>query len=1169
MTQQGEHGEQAGPPPPDAAPPAAANGSPVVNGTAAEPVPETSPPLASAAVTAAAAASQPSVAFAEPVRQAPSPQSQQQQQQQQQKQDQAKPSTYKVEETGGEEKKPHDEKKADKSLDITEHLMTIEEVQKKYNVDFMPQKPASSQGLSTAEAAKRLEEYGPNQLSPPKKRHPFLKFMDHLLGLFNLMLFVAGIASYILLAIDFEGNKPNLWLGAILIAVAFLNAFIEFFQGQKSAAILESFLNLIPAKCYVIRDGKVAQISALELVLGDIVYARSGDKLPADLYIFSANELKVDNSSLTGEADPQERVPRNRHQNPLEATNLVFNGTLVVNGEGYGVVVRTGDNTVIGQIASLTANEERGKSPLTTEIDLFVKLIASVAAVVAVIFFILGLTAKGLTISQALNFAIGTFVSFVPEGLPATVTILLTFAAKRMALRNVLVKDLQGVETLGAITMLATDKTGTLTRNQMTVTYIWTGGQLYYAQSLSDSAVEAQDAKPLDLALTGPNEVVHISALCSRARFETTEGPISERPILGDATESGLLRNAAAKIKDFDGIYDRYPKVLEIPFNSDNKWALTVHHKPHDKGDLMLYLKGAPERVLRLCSTFLQGNETVPLTEEHKKQFEATYTLMASKGHRVLAFAALALPREQYPADFVFNKDPPNYPTTGLTFYGLVSLEDPPKHGVREAIGHCREAGIKVMMVTGDHPLTAEAIGRKINLMLQDTKEKLAQKRNVLVESIPESDVNAIVIHGEQIDHLTESDWENIFDKEEIIFARTSPKHKLQIVKRAQSRGHIVGVTGDGVNDSPALKKADLGIAMNVSGSDVSKEAAAMILIDDNFASTVSGIEEGRLIFQNLKKSVRYTVTHTMPQVWANLLYIIVPLPLPLGAMLILVTDLGFELFNALSYAWDPPESKTGLMKLAPRKPVTAASTERLRRREREAAADRPPNDPESGTPPPRTWSTKLSNGVRTVLSVFTRRFWRDHLEETEEEVLVDREILCWSYLEAGTIETLGCLLTYFVAMWYYKRVTPYEAQLYAGHWGTDGPITLLNGDTLSIDDQKEVNNVGQSGYYMAIFFQQCFNLFICKARLGLPIGKFMFSNRYNFVGILFGMALVCFVVYVPPLNIAFSTSWHLSPLMWLIPIGNGALLFGYAIVRTIIIRMREYYVFLIVFCVF
>lgn len=641
-----------------------------------------------------------------------------------------------------------------------------------------------------------------------------------------------------------------------------------------------------------------------------------------------------------------------------------------------------------------------------------------------------------------------------------------------MALRNVLVKDLQGVETLGAITMLATDKTGTLTRNQMTVTYIWTGGVLYYAQQLSASSAEAQEAMPLDMNAPGPAEVVHISALCSRARFETKEGPIAERPILGDATESGLLRNAAARIPEFDGIYDRYPKVLEIPFNSDNKWAMTIHKKKHDKGDLMLYLKGAPERVLRLCSTFFDGGQAVPITEEHKKQFEATYTLMASKGHRVLAFAALALPREQFPENFQFIKNPANYPSTGLTFYGLVSLEDPPKHGVREAIGHCREAGIKVMMVTGDHPLTAEAIGRKINLMLQDTKEKLAQKRGVPIENVPESEVNAIVIHGEQIDRLIDEDWENIFSKEEIIFARTSPKHKLQIVKRAQSRGHIVGVTGDGVNDSPALKKADLGIAMNVSGSDVSKEAAAMILVDDNFASTVSGIEEGRLIFQNLKKSVQYTVTHTMPQgnvlllcahmssdnlmirvlnlaVWANLLYIIVPLPIPLNSMLILVTDLGFELFNALSYAWDPPESKTGLMKLPPRKPVTYASIERLRRKEAEAAVHAPPVDPESGVAAPLSFGAKLRSVGRKIKAPFTRKFWRDMFEETDEEVLVDRDVLSWAYLEAGMIETIGCLLTYFVAMYYFKRVTPYDAYKYAEHWETGGDIQLADGAIL------------------------------------------------------------------------------------------------------------------------
>lgn len=400
---------------------------------------------------------------------------------------------------------------------------------------------------------------------------------------------------------------------------------------------------------------------------------------------------------------------------------------------------------------------------------------------------------KGNGFSISFNFAIGTFVSFVPEGLPATVTILLTLAAKKMATRNVLVKDLQGVETLGAITLLATDKTGTLTRNQMTVTYIWAGARLFFAQI---QAGNDPSAVLVDTSLEAPREVLMMSVLCSRARFENEEGPISTRPIMGDATEAGLLRNGAQKLDGFEKMHDSFPKVFEIPFNSENKWAMTIHAKKHSTGSLMVYLKGAPERVLKLCTTFHDGTNVVPLTDAHVVEYEKMYEFMASKGHRVLAFAALALPDEQYPANFVFTKDPINYPREGLTFYGLVSLEDPPKHGVREAIGHCRAAGIKVMMVTGDHPLTAEAIGRKINLMLQDTRETLAAKRKCDPSEVDEKDVNAIVIHGEKVDDLSDADWDNIFSKEEIIFARTSPKHKLTIVKHAQSLGHIVGVTG-------------------------------------------------------------------------------------------------------------------------------------------------------------------------------------------------------------------------------------------------------------------------------------------------------------------------------------------------------------------------------------
>ncbi|KAJ3303844.1 hypothetical protein HDU76_005292 [Blyttiomyces sp. JEL0837] len=1041
---------------------------------------------------------------------------------------------------------------AEKKLNITDHMLSIPELCAKFNTVVNLDKPGDSQGLTPELAAQRLIENGPNMLTPPKKRHPFLKFLDLLLGLFNMMLIVSGIAAYITLAIDFENNKQQLYIGAILILVAVMNACIEFVQMQKSAAILESFLNLIPAQCYVIRGGKQSQISAKELVLGDVVFIRMGDKIPADVYIIASTDLKVDNSSLTGEADPQDRSRRQTHENPLETANLAFNGTLAVNGEGYGVVVRTGDHTVIGQIASLTANETRRNSPLSTEIEHFVHVIAAVAAVVAVVFFIIALVVKGVKVATAINFAIGTFVSFVPEGLPATVTVLLTIAAKRMAGRQVLVKDLQGVETLGAITLLATDKTGTLTRNQMTVTYLWSGFELFYAQNLVAGSAESEHSIALDLNKEGPKEVIHIAALCSRAKFDRHDVPIMERLVIGDATEAGLIRCAAGKIEGFDGLQDKYPKVFEIPFNSTNKWAMSIHKKPHKDGSLMLYIKGAPERVLSLCNTIFDGKNVVPLTPDHAAKFDETYSFMASKGHRVLAFAGLALPGDKFPENFEFTKDPVNYPSKDFTFYGLVSLEDPPKHGVREAVGHCRAAGIKVMMVTGDHPLTAEAIGRKINMMLEDTKPALAKKRGVPESQIPDHEVKAIVIHGDTIDGLTDSQWENIFEKEEIIFARTSPKHKLDIVKRAQGRGHIVGVTGDGVNDSPALKKADLGIAMNQSGSDVSKEAAAMILLDDNFASTVSGIEEGRLIFQNLKKSVQYTVTHTMPEVWANLFYIVVPLPLPFSAILILVVDLGFELFLALSYAYDPSENKSSLMKLPPRKPVNDKSVARLKRlrneeREELIAAGLDPEAYKEGGAKEAELS-KFTKFRRNFAKVFTKRYWKNAMEKTDDDILVDGDLLSYSYLEAGTIETIGCF------------IVPKDAVEYGSNWGLAGNnfTSSVTGKSFSVDDQNDALAYGQSAFYLAIMFQQSFNLFICKARLAYPWGSFMFQNKMTFISLLLGAAFSMCIVYLPGVTIAFQTQRNLTPLVWLIGLGGGVVLFIYAAIRTAVKRALD-----------
>ncbi|KAJ3128393.1 hypothetical protein HK100_009205 [Physocladia obscura] len=768
---------------------------------------------------------------------------------------------------------------------------------------------------------------------------------------------------------------------------------------------------MIPSKSQVIRDGKLKNLPAAELVLGDIVFVRMGDKVPADIFIIAATDFKVDNSSLTGEAEPQERGPHNSMQNQLEATNLAFNSTLAVNGEAYGIVIRCGDNTVLGQIAGLTQSEHKSKSPMTTEINNFVATIGTVAILSAIIFFIIAQVNTG-KISFALNFAIGVLVAWVPEGLPATVTMLLTIAAKRMAAEKVLVKDLRGVETLGAITLLATDKTGTLTRNQMTATNFWCGLKLYSANSSATNL--PPDEKTFDHNGSGIQEILHISAMCSRARFDRTDVPIDQRTITGDATESGLFRFAAQKLNDIDQLQDKYPKVFEIPFNSENKWHMAIHKRPHATGKLTLFMKGAPERILRICSTILKDGEAITMEKDHQDEFTRSYEYMAGKGHRVLAFAMLNLPESEYLENIEFKKEPKNYPSTGLCFVGLASLEDPPKHGVREAIGRCREAGIKIMMVTGDHPLTAEAIGRKINLMLADTKELHAKKTGRAIESIAESEIHAIVIHGERIDELTDVDWDNIFSKDEIIFARTSPKHKLQIVKRAQSLGHIVGVTGDGVNDSPALKKADLGISMNISGSDVSKEAASMILLDDNFASTVKGVKEGRLIFVNLKKCIQYTVTHTIPEVIPFILWVVVPIPSMIGSLQVLVVDLGFELFASLSYAWEPAESDY-LMKLPPRIPVSPESIAKLRKRRIEDAEDAGGNANDANGNDGHPVELTLSQKLKMLTSM---RYWKRKFENPDGEIMVDSNGLSWAYLEVGFIEFIGSATAFFVVMY-------------------------------------------------------------------------------------------------------------------------------------------------------
>ncbi|KAF9464625.1 aminophospholipid-transporting P-type ATPase [Collybia nuda] len=1028
-------------------------------------------------------------------------------------------------------------------VDIQEHRLPITNLEEALKTSIDTKDAGQSFGLTSEEAKARLQRDGQNVLTPPKKKSAFRKFFDRLVTMFNVLLMVAGVLEYVLLGIDFKSNFQNTYLGGILILVAFINASIDFYQIQKSEAILASFLAMIPPSCRVVRDGGITSIAAADLVKGDIVLLRTGDKTPADLLLFSAADLKVDNSSLTGESEPQERfpLPGGSQSRPSDAENLVFNSTLVVNGEGWGIVVRTGDHTFIGQIANLTGGESGNQSPLSVEIGRFVVTVSCIALLFAVVFFVVGITTvyKGQA-AKTVTFAVSVLVAFVPEGLPSVVTLLLSIAAKRMAKQNVLVKDLQGVETLGSsfLTLLATDKTGTLTRNQMTV---W----IFISMLISNN--DEPDIDPFSIQAQGMKEMVDIAALNSQIKFDRTDVPFEQRAILGDATETGLTRFAGRSLHtSYDSYVKQYPKVFDIPFNSTNKWALVILNKPHKTGKLTSYIKGAPERILDKCSTHLKDGVLEHITDDFLAEYDGAYNYMASRGHRVIACAQALLPEDQYPIDYPFSKKDVNYPSNEYCFVGLVSLEDPPKHGVREAIGKLRLAGIKVMMVTGDHPKTAEAIGRKINLILGDTKETLSQKLGKPIDEIYEDEVSAVVVHGDDIDSLEGWQWDQIFSKQEIVFARTSPKHKLEIVKRAQALGHIVGVTGDGVNDAPALKKADLGIAMNLSGSDVSKEAANMILLDDNFASTVNGVAEGRQIFVNLKRSIQYTVTHSTPEVIPQLLYVVLPIPLPISAILILVIDLGFELCVALSFAWDQPESADGLMRMNPRKPVNGRSILALKKkalqRSKSLARD---SETQKIIQPSRVavWMKKLQ-------SPFTRTFWEELVEDSDNETLVDRGLLSYAYLEAGIIETLAAMISYFV-VFYKNGFSPSElrATQNAGIYYLSSSPDFQNsrGQTITASQQIDALAQAQSIFYLSVFITQCFNVFAVKAKLKFPFGKR--------VGVLAGAVLGMFIVYTPPLHVVFGGSFHLSPLYWLIPVGFGVLLLVWASIRVILLR--------------
>nr|AEH68838.1 putative Na+/K+-ATPase alpha subunit [Bathypolypus arcticus] len=959
---------------------------------------------------------------------------------------------------GGQEKGKKKKKKGEdldelkQELDMDEHKVAIEELYQRLGTD-------PTRGLSPERAKEVLFRDGPNCLTPPKTTPEWVKFCKTLFGGFSMLLWIGAILCFIAYGIQAgtydDPPGDNLYLGIVLTAVVVITGIFSYYQEAKSSRIMDSFKNMVPQYAVVLRSGEKLNVHAEELVIGDVVDVKFGDRIPADIRVISAHSFKVDNSSLTGESEPQSRSAEFTNENPLETKNLAFFSTNAVEGTCLGLVIKTGDKTVMGRIANLASGLEVGETPIAKEIAHFIHLITGVAVFLGVTFFLIAFI-LGYFWLDAVIFLIGIIVANVPEGLLATVTVCLTLTAKRMARKNCLVKNLEAVETLGSTSTICSDKTGTLTQNRMTVAHMWYGRKIVEADTSEDQSNATYNKDNEDW-----QALSRVAMLCNRAEFKAGQDgvPVLKKECNGDASESALLKCVELSIGGVCEYRRRNKKIVEIPFNSTNKYQVSIHNN-EDPNDpcYLLVMKGAPERIMERCSIALVNGKEMTIDESFKNDFNTAYMELGGLGERVLGFCDYTLPTESFPPGFQFDGDEVNFPLNGLRFVGLMSMIDPPRAAVPDAVGKCRSAGIKVIMVTGDHPITAKAIAKGVGIISEGSKtvEDLAAEQGVAVDQVNAGDAKAAVIHGGDLRDMTPAQIDEILrNHSEIVFARTSPQQKLIIVEGCQRQGQIVAVTGDGVNDSPALKKADIGVAMGIAGSDVSKQAADMILLDDNFASIVTGVEEGRLIFDNLKKSIAYTLTSNIPEISPFLFFILLDIPLPLGTITILCIDLGTDMVPAISLAYEQAESD--IMKRQPRDPVN--------------------------------------------------------------DKLVNERLISMAYGQIGMIQASAGFFTYFIIM----AENGFWMSTLLGirkNWDSMGVNDLEDsyGQEWTYSQRKKLEYTCHTAFFVSIVVVQWADLIICKTRRLSLFQQGMKNHRLTF-GIFFETVLAAFLTYCPGLD--------------------------------------------------
>ena len=751
----------------------------------------------------------------------------------------------------------------------------------------------SPAGLSSEEAKLRLGKFGPNVLPSAKKPNVAEKFLTQFKNLFNVLLVVASLLSF--LSGWAYNDSGSVQMGLAIFCVVILNSVFSVAQEYRAEKTVQAISRLVPTKAKVMRDGQLRETNVAEIVPGDIIALEEGDRVAADARLISAFETSVDNSILTGESEPQRRFATMSRSTTIlsnaDYQNIVFAGATIATGIARSIVLKTGKDTEFGKIVSLSRNVEEPLSPLQKQIDYTAKVNFIVAILVGSIFFAVAKMLVNLNTLESLLFAIGVMICLVPEGFQLTISLALALTASAMAKRNVAVRRLSSVETLGSTTVMCVDKTGTITSGEMMVKNVWANGEVFEVTGDGYSPqgfVTIQGRRMSEIERSHILALFEVAAFCNNATLNPPSDRISRWTVLGDQTDGAFSVFAGKGDLNVVEALAKNPRIGLIPFDS-KRCLMTSIHKKFD-GKVTAYTKGASHALLSRCSTIFLKNEHVPLDEVRRKAVEQQIETLAGEGFRVIAMGTRSLSdpgQKEFTSEEV-EKD--------LTFLGLAALLDPPRPMIKKAVSEARSAGIRVIMVTGDGHLTAEAIAKRVGIVTSEQH---------------------LVISGHELAGLSDSELSRLLDNQEIVFARTAPEQKLQIVRALKSKGETVAVTGDGVNDAPALMAAEVGIAMGAGGTDVARESADMVLLDNNFVSMTEAVRLGRGMFDNLRKFVYYVYTHNWAELVAFIAFVLLQVPLPLLVVQVLAIDLAMDVWPSLALSMEPPEP--GVMTKPPR----------------------------------------------------------------------------------------------------------------------------------------------------------------------------------------------------------------------------------------------------------